>query len=495
MSGLPEVSCIQYVPPLLHDTSGNPDATPSNPRILGVETFYWGGAPWLAANNGNDLVLWDISDPLSPTTRRESNLKAGYCGDRDYNLFNFSLCDDCRYGVAGFPSCTSFNLGAMLFDIGTGSAPLFGDKAQYQTAKGRGALTFKHNGQQYLLINGVPNDSSLEPAALPPPLQRCQLSRPAEALQGPGGRRRLPARRWDLLHHGQPVLRLPVRERPLLRVHIFEVSGSGQNLVLDYKGAPFVAGYVYSKGLRVDAAAGFAAVGRGANLEIWDIADPATPVLLTTWVPEVGRQLTTVAIAYPFLWAAEKGSPHKVWTYDITNPFSPVPLDQAFWDPAEAWNDFGSINEYDAQFGPDGTTLYDGRYSVMEMFDFSACGDVIPVADISLTPQPAFPGDQVKVTNTSVGAWTRAAVWVTLGSNPQGQVVAGSSALSATTPTDLFSPFPSPSASTRPTPPTSRSRTTTTPSPSPPPATSSSRWASRSTARPPSASAPPRRPS
>ena len=112
--------------------------------------------------------------------------------------------------------------------------------------------------------------------------------------------------------------------------------------MLSYKGAPFVAGYVYSKGLRVDAAAGFAAVGRGANLGT--CADPATPVLLTTWVPEVGHQLTTVAIAYPT--PVGGTTRRKVWTYDIANDSR---LDQAFWDPAEAWNDFGSINEYDTR--------------------------------------------------------------------------------------------------------------------------------------------------
>ncbi len=429
--------CLDWVPPLLHDTSGNAEASPSNPRIHGVETFYWGGDPWLVANNGNELLLWDISNPLQPTGPRASGLDGGYCGDRDYNLFNFSLCDDCRFGVAAFPSCSSFSLGAVLFDLGTGQDPSFGSSVQYPTAKARGALAFNHNGQEYLLINGVPDDSSLVPPIHLHLFNGIQpASLPTLRTVDAGGRDFLLDGGLYFSSGGRSFVYL-FEPLPQLRVHIYELSGSGSNLALDYKGAPILAGHVHSKGFRIDAASRLAAAGRGDTLEIWDLDNPASPAMLASWVPEAGRQITSVAIAYPYLWAAEKGSPDAVWTYDISNPVAPAALDQAFWDPSESWNSFGFMVEHDGQFGPDGTTLYDGRYSVLEMISFAGCAPPAPLAALTLSPQPAFPGDVVTVTNVSTGNWSRSAVWITLGSNPQGQVVAGSTTLHAATPSQL----------------------------------------------------------
>ena len=72
-------------------------------------------------------------------------------------------------------------------------------------------------------------------------------------------------------------------------------------------------------------------------------------------------------------------------------------------------------------FRPQGIDLYDGaamylsRYSVLQVIDPTACyGPVAPLADLTLSPQPAFPGDLLTVTNTSVGG-DRFATWLTDG--------------------------------------------------------------------------------
>ncbi len=71
----------------------------------------------------------------------------------------------------------------------------------------------------------------------------------------------------------------------------------------------------------------------------------------------------------------------------------------------------------------------------MQMADFTACaGPVSPTAGLGVTPDPVFPGDTVVVLNQSLGEVDASAIWVTLGSDPDGQVVAGDKNLSSSTP-------------------------------------------------------------
>jgi hypothetical protein len=423
--------CLQWVPPLLHDSSGNPDAVPSNPRIFGTDVMSWNGTPYLLANQGNNLDMWRISDPQNPGPKSESYFRAGYLGDRDYNLFNFSVCDDCQFGVASFEQ-----LGAVLFSFGTGQTPGFqANPVQYPSAQSFGAFTFKHNGQQYLLINGMPNGDKGTPAPanlfLFNGLDTSQITRIGRVDAGGtvitvlGG---------VYVNSGSGAF-VYVFDKAF-HGHIFKLVGTGANLSLQYMGSPFIAGYIRSIGFRVDASGSYAAAVFGTNAAIYDISIPDQPAVLKQWTPDPDNAMASVAIGYPFLWMGRTG--FKVSrTYDISNPTAPISLDQGFWDPANDWNDYGSLYDTDSVFSPDASTLYDGRYSVLEMISFSACGDITPVANLSISPQPAFPGDTVTVTNTSAGGWTRSAIWITLGADPQGEIVAGSPVLSAETPAQL----------------------------------------------------------
>ncbi len=420
--------CLQWVPPLLHNTSANPSGLPSNPRILGTDVMYWNGAPYLVANNGNNLDLWRISSAQSPGAKIESFFNAGVLGDRDYNLFNFSVCDDCQFGVASFEQ-----LGVVLFSLGTGQNPSFqSNPRKYPTAQSKGAFTFKHNGQQYLLINGMPNGdqdtpkpanlflfNGLDTSAMTR-LARVDVNGSVMTVLG-----------GDYINSASGAY-IYVFDASL-HGNIFKLVGTGANLTLQYMGSPFVAGYVQSRGFRVDASGTYAAAVWGTNAAIYDISIPDQPAVLEQWTPDPQKQMTSVAIGYPFLWMAQKGS-QVARTYDITNPGAPVSLDQGFWDPVLDWNAYGSLYDYDAVFSPDASTLYDGRYSVLEMFSFAACGDITPVANLAISPQPAFPGDSLSVSNTSAGGWTRSAIWIT---DVQGAIVAGSTTLSSSTPSFL----------------------------------------------------------
>jgi hypothetical protein len=60
-----------------------------------------------------------------------------------------------------------------------------------------------------------------------------------------------------------------------------------------------------------------------------------------------------------------------------------------------------------------------------------------PIAVLTVSPTPAFPGDTLTVTNASIGQWTESAIWI---ADEVGQIVAGSGTMSPTTPPTLVHP-------------------------------------------------------
>ena len=434
--------CLQWTPPLLLNSFDPPyscDARPDFPRAVGMSTFYWNGSPFLIANTANGLTTWKISSPFNPTNKSAApKLTRGYLGDRDLNLATFSVCDDCRYGVAAFPSFGSWqqNMGATLFDFGSGQLPSIqpGWQQYGPAGNGDGAFTFKQGSQQYLLINDMPGGSTSTASLFmfngvnATDLQKIQdVTALGSSFAVANG------------------IYLPSSSGTFVYVfdtdkngHIFEVTGSGSSLRLNFLGTVFRAGFTFVHGMYVDPSTMTAASASGDTVTIWDVSIPDQPAALSSVTPDPGKQVTSVSVVGSLLWVARKGGDDTVWTYDITNPTQPAPLDQQFWDPSHDWNSLGAcVYEYDGVFSPDGTAFYSGRYAAIQMFDFSQCGSLIPTANVSIAPQPAFPGDPVTVTNTSTGGWTRSAIWITLGSDPQGELVAGSRTLSGSTPTQL----------------------------------------------------------
>jgi len=101
-------------------TSLNCRGEPSIPKYFDASIFRWSGHDELVVSNGNNLILWNVDDPREPVAGPTSIFAVGNMGDSDYDLMNYSLCDDCRWAAADFKS------GSFLFDLGTGPAPAFG---------------------------------------------------------------------------------------------------------------------------------------------------------------------------------------------------------------------------------------------------------------------------------------------------------------------------------------------------------------------------------
>ena len=393
--------CLHWVPPLLVNSSGNPGADPSIQRVLGVDTMWWKGTQFLLANTGNNLSLWRVSAPLSPIFKGGSAFGAGVFGDRDYNLFNFSVCDGCRWGVASFEQ-----LGAILFDLGIDQQPDFGVQHQYAEATSKGAFTFSHAGSQYLLINGMPGGDPGLPAPanlfLMSGVEPEQLTRLArvdvagQAITVLGGAKIDNASGtfvyvFDTSLHG----------------HIFKLSGTGQDLVLTYRGSPFMSSMVHSRGFRVDASGSLAAAVWGSNAAVYDLSIGDQPRVLEAWTPSPSVQMTSVAIGYPFVWMGQKGSQANR-VYRVDRAGGPEVVDPGFWDPLRSWNAFPFTYDYDGVMSADGSALYLGRYAVMETVSTAQCAAEcsVVVSPSSLSVAAAGGATTLSVTIDSGCAWT-----------------------------------------------------------------------------------------
>jgi hypothetical protein len=106
---------------------------------------------------GNELQLWNVTDPANPVMGSTSRFRITNLGDSDYDLVNYSVCDDCRYGIA------NFKLATVLFDLGTASAPTLSiDREYHPLVASRFGFTFSYGGVQYVLSDDL-EDGSGEP--------------------------------------------------------------------------------------------------------------------------------------------------------------------------------------------------------------------------------------------------------------------------------------------------------------------------------------------
>ena len=387
-------ACIEMLPELLFNTSSSCASQPEIDRILGNQRISWAGHDVLVGNTGNDLRIWQIDSPTSPALVSNSNFRVGNVGDSDYDLLNYSVCDDCRWGVA------NFKRGMVLFDLGTTSTPQFGSfKIHSDSNVVPGAFTFKHDGTQYLIAEPVAGvgscptgDSTLYKFAgvTETDLTYVGCVDPGETVttQIVGG------------HYVDGILYLGDKTT---RVYQFEAQGLLSTISLNYMGQPFIAYMIKDKGLALDRTAGIALEANSKGMTVYDISDPSSPSPLGNVPGDFNR----AAVSYPIAWVAKKGFEHTEKTFNISNPASPQPLDQDFWDASHAYNypDSYCAEIQGATFSADGSVLYLSRYSVLQMADFTLCaGPVSPVAQVDVSPSPVFPGQQVTITNTSLGA-------------------------------------------------------------------------------------------
>jgi PKD repeat protein len=419
-------------------------AEPSAIRAHGLEKLYWNGKPFICLNDGNGLRIYKIQDPLNPVfiSRKQFSCFGGCItnppGDYDWTHYNTSVCNNCRYGVAQL-----WVAGTIVFDLGTDtSRPTIVDMALYSADKTEGAFTFSHGGHQYLIVNEFDNGCGYNTPKPGATLFKMDGIDPGDltnlqCLEKSGGSVFYVSNGLYLSNsRGQAYVYLFETSSPYL-THIYEVTGSGSSLQLKYKGSPIVGASREGRATRADIANSYliSAVGQP---RLYDIHDLSLPVEIANLSSVIGGEtVAKAAIAYPYVWLA-KYAEHKTFTIDITNPNEPVLLDPEFWSTENYWNnpdELSYIADYDAEFSADLSALYLARHSVFEVVSPSQCGPgVAPTANLTITPNPAFPGDSITVTDSSVGLVTASALWVT---NEYGEEICGSSTLSTSTPATL----------------------------------------------------------
>jgi len=427
-----------HITATIEDWTAEPPGFPSTPRAMAAEVQRWNGNEYLWLNDANGFFVYDLADPLTPTLTLEQKLAcsgaciteppAGYAE----SLYNFSICDECRFGVAQL-----WIAGTVLFDLGVQTSPSFGPMQLFEAKNTtRGAFTFEHEGQQYLIINRHPGGcgtapyGSLATVFLFDGIDQIDLVN-IQCLELPSGGTVNVANGLYLSNvHGSFVYLVDVDSEA---VHIFEITGTGSNLQLQYLEQPMHATSTFGRGLRADKTHDLLVSANVAGAYLWDISDPGNPLLLFPFDNILGNvQVIRAAIRYPFVWLAG-GPMGSTFTVDISNISAPQVIDPGFWDPEVPWNSYLYEVDLGAEFSSDGLALYGARYSVAQAISVDPCcvANVTPKAQVVVAPAPVFPGDQVTVTDVSLCDVSRSAIWI---SDSSGFIVLGSDMLSATTP-------------------------------------------------------------
>ena len=362
--------CLEYVPPPLFDTSWNPLPSPDNPRSRGAEVFTWGGHQYLLHATGNDLQLFNIDDPSLPSAPVDSDFQVPPYGDRNYNLFNFSVCNDCRYGAAGYDV-----QGLVLWDFGTGAEPVFVDQERWVDSGSIGGFTFSYGGQQYLIGRVSPqcqgNALVTFDGIHPGDLGFVQCITDVGGVPNPvdGGF-------WldDTVPGDEVVGSVYLLDSSTRDIHMYSVRIRGGHPSLTPEGAVIKAVWIIDHGmdLAIDPPAPwppFAVSAYNDGLKVWDLSDPVSPVLIATHPLPFMVAANSVELVYPYLYVGtmgtvDLGSGHfyNLSTHGLDE------VDPDFWDPIQPWNAYPYMSNKGGAFSRDGKWLFLSRYSVLERF-------------------------------------------------------------------------------------------------------------------------------
>lgn len=340
-------------------SSLNCTGLPSIPKYFDPTKLEWFGKQILVVNDGNELIYWNITNPNNPIQIAWSNFNVANQGDSDYDLMTYSICDNCRYGVA------VFKLGIVIWDQGVGPNPAFGQRYFYPVGQDpRGAFVYKSGGDQYIVAKYLPGEDPTTPStATLYKITGTQNLLPLMKITTPGTK----------IVNGVKVGSVVYLGMMDNWLYTFRISGNQ----LAYLGrSPIRAFLGRGKGFGVNGNVGVSAFIDGAK--IWNLANPESPSVFST----IAGNLQYAAIGGNYVWVVGQNNIPK--TYRISNPSAPVPLDPDFWNPDNPWNDYGTTCEFPTGgvFSVDGNVLYMSRYAVVQKVNFSGCGT-------SPTPTPS----------------------------------------------------------------------------------------------------------
>ncbi len=353
-------SCAVYSSPPLLDTSADPGGTPFTKRALGVKLYRYGSDQYIVYNTGNDLAIRNLNDPENPGPPHVSDFNVPPFGDRDYNLFNFDICDDGVLGIAGFDA-----QGTVLFSLGTPGTsqfPSFGNFTYFDESGGVGGVTFRYAGQQYLVAKNLPGGCVGAPtlwrytAPSSSGLQVVEcVDADGQAIGIDGGYR---VSNWS----GDFVVIADATRKG----YIFEVEAGP---TLRYTGTWVYAPTSTGHGFAAEAVPGLTASAFG-DAYLYDASGGLDfPALVSQWTPEAAHMVSLVAVQSPYLWMSPTAG--QTYAYDVTVPGAPRPVDGDFWDGSQDWNAVPYIMNRDAVTTADGHWLFVARYSVLQRFEIT----------------------------------------------------------------------------------------------------------------------------
>jgi hypothetical protein len=431
-----QVHCAVYEDILL-DTSDTCVNEPWRERAFGVQQFIWNGKNFIMMNRGNELSIHNIDNPTAPLHLDTSEFRFGTRGDSDYDLLDFDVCDECRYGILSHKV-----KGTVIFDMGAGGNPvLYPDGVGYwNTTPGdtfAGGYTFQRSGTQYVVMSAYPEDCGTFGTGVYAlnGLEQPGLAQCVEIDGAPVFVRGM----YDYEVGGALYLYLSDGAG---QAHVFRVDGGGLSLSLTHLSSPpgMKAGpYAFS----IDTNNARAASGRsdrdGGEVTIWDLSNPGSPQIERTIPvaadmvslssPGVGNDAT--------LFIADRGDFGSERAYMIDDG-PPTEFAEGYWSDRDLPHNQlpGCGVPMSSALSPDGTVLYLSRTAIHQVFDLVNClSPVEATADLTVAPESVYPGGTVTVTDTSYGKIDRWALWIT--EEPGGTVVAGSSVPSAANPHEI----------------------------------------------------------
>jgi PKD repeat protein len=430
--------CVQQVLPRLIDTSDNCVTEPWRELAKGNETFSWKSHDYLMINLGNELVIYNVDDPINPSKVDESNFNFGTVGDSDHDLLRFDISDNSRFAVFAHKVART-----VVVDLGTGPVPAFTGHTRYEAVDLYiGGNVFAKSGSNYLfaagLAGGCPNGASLYFVNDDDDLQLIEVE-PGSLCYELGGS---PVRVGGTQHYQAPA-------GDFLYVgaggtsQIYRLEGSGASLVLaDNRLAP-----AYFISIDTNNARAASSDLSGGVVAIWDLSTPSSPALLQ----EIPAELRDVALRSPAPGAPSTlagivgGSRLSTRTWEVDR-FTFREFAATDWsDPSLPYNDVPScVKPLQIELSADGSTLFMARNATHEIFDLETClNPVPPIAMIEFDPEPVYPGGTVTVRDASTGSADRWALWITEGSNPGNPVLAGNSTMSGSNDKTIDFPIPS----------------------------------------------------